>query len=175
MQKFDSALHILHLAGKSATVGSVLAGMEKHSWVHLACHAEQKTEEPTQSAFCLEDGNLTLSHLITKSLPNADFAFLSACQTATGAENLSEESVHLAAGMLAAGYRSVIATMWSIKDDDAPLVADEVYRSLASGSQPDSIKAAHALHLAVQRLRKELEGGGKEAFLSWIPFIHVGL
>ncbi|KAJ6487356.1 hypothetical protein DFH09DRAFT_841575, partial [Mycena vulgaris] len=41
---------------------------------------------------------------------------LSACQTARGAKGLQEESVHLAAGMLLAGYRGVIATMWSIMD-----------------------------------------------------------
>ncbi|KAI0082963.1 hypothetical protein BDY19DRAFT_981531, partial [Irpex rosettiformis] len=53
-------------------------------------------------------------------LPNADLAVLSACQTATGDEKLSEEAVHLAAGMLNIGYKSVIGTMWSISDYIAP-------------------------------------------------------
>jgi CHAT domain-containing protein len=89
--------------------------METHSWIHFACHAVQESK-PTKSAFCLHDKHLELSTIITKSFPYADFAFLSACQTATGDENLSEEAVHLAAGLMLAGYRGVIATMWSIKD-----------------------------------------------------------
>jgi CHAT domain-containing protein len=170
-----SNLHVHSLLGELATVENVIEAMEKYSWVHLACHAAQDTSEPTQSAFYLQDGSLPLSKIITKSFPHADFAFLSACQTATGDENLSEEAVHLAAGMLAAGYRSVIATMWSIKDVDAPLIATDVYSHLINCSQPDSTQAAHALHHAVKCLRKELEKSGKPSFLSWVPFIHVGM
>jgi hypothetical protein len=40
-------------------------------------------------------------------------------QTATGSQALQDESVHLAAGMLLAGYRGVIGTTWSIMDNDA--------------------------------------------------------
>jgi len=43
---------------------------------------------------------LKLSEIISMSLPRANLAFLSACQTATGAEDLSDEAVHLAAGMV---------------------------------------------------------------------------
>ena len=89
----------------------VLEGMEEGSWVHLACHAVQHSSIsslPTESAFCLHSRDLTLLKIMTKSFHNADFAFLSACQTATGDEALLEEAVHLAAGMLAAGYQSVI-------------------------------------------------------------------
>ena len=64
---------------------------------------------PSESAFCLQNGRLTLSTIITKSFPHADFAFLSESaslrQTAAGDKNLSEGAVRLAAGMLAAGYR----------------------------------------------------------------------
>jgi CHAT domain-containing protein len=90
------------LPGELATVNSVLEGMEEASWIHLACHAVQRPSSPTESAFCLHNGDLTLSKIITKSFRNTDFAFLSACQTATGDENLPDEAVHLAAGMLAA-------------------------------------------------------------------------
>jgi CHAT domain-containing protein len=174
IKQFDSSLNIHSLPGESAMVDRVLEGMEERSWVHLACHAVQHPSSPTKSALCLHDGELTLSKIITKSFRNADFAFLSACQTATGSENLPDEAVHLAAGMLAAGYRSVIATMWSIRDKDAPLIAGEVYPRLVSGPAPDSTMAAHALHHAVKRLRGELGETGSRAFLSWVPFIHVG-
>ncbi|KIM88292.1 hypothetical protein PILCRDRAFT_771082 [Piloderma croceum F 1598] len=163
------------LEGSVASMKSVIKGMESHSWVHLACHAVQNRVEPTKSAFCLHDGHLELSTIITKQFLHADFAFLSACQTATGDEKLSEEAVHLAAGLLLAGYRGVIATMWSIKDEDAPVIADHVYSELFSDAEPDSTKAALALHHAVKRLHEMKGDKGDLAFLSWVPFIHVGV
>jgi CHAT domain-containing protein len=71
-----------------------------------------------------------------------------------------------------AGYCGVIATMWSIKDKDAPVIADHVYSDLFNDTEPDSTKAALALHHAVKSLRQQ---EGDSAFLSWVPFIHVGI
>jgi CHAT domain-containing protein len=115
---------------------------------------------------------LELSTIIIKSFPHADFAFLSACQTATGDETLPEEAVHLAAGLMLAGYHSIIATMWSIQDKDAPVITGHVYNELFSNTEPDSSGAALALHHAVKLLRQQV---GDSAFLSWVPFIHLGL
>jgi CHAT domain-containing protein len=166
----DFGVHALE--GSAALVERVVEGMETYSWVHLACHAVQDTVEPIRSALCLHDGRLELSKIITKSFPDADFAFLSACQTAMGDEKLSEEAVHLAAGLILAGYQGVVATMWSINDKDAPVIADHVYSDLFNDAEPDSAKAALALHNAVKYLRQQV---GDSAFLSWVPFIHMGI
>ena len=148
----------------------VIKGMEQSSWVHFACHGIQDSVNPTQSALILKGGVcLTLSKISQLSLSHAELAFLSACQTATGDEVMSEEAVHLAAGMLLAGYRGVIATMWSIMDNEAPQVANEVYRKFFEERAPNSLRTAHFLHAAVQKLRVE----GK-SFLSWVPFVHYG-
>ncbi|KIM85774.1 hypothetical protein PILCRDRAFT_776987 [Piloderma croceum F 1598] len=163
------------LEGSVASVKSVIEGMESRSWVHLACHAVQNRVEPTKSAFCLHDRHLELSTIITKQFLNANFAFLSVCQTATGDEKLSEEAAYLAAGLLLAGYRGVIATMWSINDEDAPVIMDCVYSELFSDAEPDSTKAALALHHAVKHLHEMKGDKGDLAFLSWVPFIHVGV
>jgi CHAT domain-containing protein len=109
------------------TVAAVLEGMKTHSWVHLACHGIQ---DSLDSAFALEDGKLKLSTLMTQSLPHAEIAFLSACQTASGDEQLPEEAVHLAAGMLNVGYKSVIGTMWSIGDLQATEIAGKFYKAM---------------------------------------------
>jgi CHAT domain-containing protein len=162
----------LHLTGPAASVEQVLSNIEKFSWIHFACHAEQATGTPTDSAFCLHNGQLKLSKIISMSNKDAEFAFLSACQTATGDKKLSNEAVHLAAGMQFAGYRSVIATMWSIRDNDAPIVADRVYSHIFRGAEPNSTEAAHALHHAVKELRKQV---GDLEFMSWVPFIHIGI
>ncbi|KAJ7930384.1 CHAT domain-containing protein [Mycena leptocephala] len=95
---------VLRLDRHMATIEEVQKGMKESRWVHFACHGVQSTS-PTESALLLAGSSqLTLSNIIQLSLPNADLAFLSACQTATGSQQLQDESVHLAAGMLLAGY-----------------------------------------------------------------------
>ncbi|KAJ7466076.1 CHAT domain-containing protein [Mycena latifolia] len=171
-----STIPILRLERDLTTIDSVEDGMRKSRWAHFACHGVQDILNPTNSALLLaENSRLTLSRIIQLSLPDTDLAFLSACQTATGSTSLEDESVHLTAGMLLAGYRGVIGTMWSIKDNDAPKVAGDVYAHLFKTSPPDSKKAAEALHLAVGELRESDRAGGIESFAHWVPFIHVGV
>jgi CHAT domain-containing protein len=156
-----------------ATIENVQKGMKESRWVHFACHGVQSAS-PIESALLLAGSSrLTLSNIIELSLPNAELAFLSACQTATGSKGLQDESVHLTAGMLLAGYRGVIGTMWSIGDNVAPQVASDVYGHLLKVSPPDSTRAAEALHLAIWKLQDQL--GAKESFLRWVPFIHFGV
>ena len=171
-------VQFLCLEGEVATVDQGIANMETHTCIHFACHAYQNTQEPLRSSFMLNDGGLELSKIIKRNLEGADLAYLSACQTSTGDEKLSEEAVHLAAGMLAAGYRGVIATMWSISDQHGPQVAEDFYARLISQDleqdQPSSLStdnAAHALHYSTQKLRKQLG----DLVLDWIPYVHFGL
>ena len=86
---------------------------------------------------------------------NAELAFLSACQTAVGDEKIPEESAHLAAGMLAVGFKGVVATMWSIRDEDAPVVVEEYYKKLLGFRNTGNVQrgqtgAAYALHEATR-------------------------
>ncbi|CAG8686530.1 518_t:CDS:1, partial [Acaulospora colombiana] len=158
------------LEGPRGTKERVMEGMKDCNWLHLACHGIQKVDEPTKSALLLHDGRLTLEEIIQLDLPQAEFAFLSACQTTTGDQSLSEEAVHIAGGMLLAGYRGVIATMWSIRDELAPMVTDEFYRHIMEQEgRPDCMNAAEALHLSVQKLRKQ---PGIQ-LTDWIPFVHL--
>lgn len=88
---------------------------------------------------------------------------------------MPEEAVHLAAGMLAAGFSTVFATMWSIGDADAPIVAKEVYTYLLTGNDQgvdNRGRRAHALHYAVERLRMNV---GEKEFVRWVPFVHFGI
>ena len=155
----------------SGTVEGVLAQMKHAHWVHFACHGVQDTTNPTESGLCLADRRrLKVSDIIGLSRPRGGLAFLSACQTATGDKALADEAVHIAAGMLFAGYGGVVGTMWSINDRVAPLVARDVYEQLFRTGVPSCREAAGALHDAVGQLRKR---GAR--FVEWLPFIHVGL
>ncbi|KAF8815990.1 hypothetical protein BYT27DRAFT_7128364 [Phlegmacium glaucopus] len=163
----------------AATVNEVKRMMESHSWIHFACHGSQDTKNALQSTFYLHDGQLVLSEIIKKQLDNADLAFLSACRTSTGEEKLSEEAVHLAGGMLAAGYRGVVATMWSIMDQYGPEIAVDFYKHILGGEagkgqkELNSDMAAYALHYATGRIRKKL-GDSELALLAWVPYVHFG-
>ena len=162
---------ITTLIQSEATTERVKGGMRTATSVHFACHGIQDIEHPTGSGLLLAGSEtLMLSEIITMKLGSKDLAFLSACQTATGDASLSDEAVHLAAGMLLAGYQGVIATMWTISDSHAPQVAKDVYKHLFQNQQAGAGNAAEALHLAVRNFR---ESGAP--FHSWVPFIHFGV
>ncbi|KDN34203.1 hypothetical protein RSAG8_12709, partial [Rhizoctonia solani AG-8 WAC10335] len=159
------------LIDNQATTSIVLDAMEQHDWVHLACHAHQNVSDPTKSGFFLHDGTLDLTSITRRSFKNKGLAFLSACQTATGDQELPDEAIHLASGMLMAGYPSVIATMWSVVDQDAPFVADKVYARLMKDGKVGNGEAGKALHDAVAGLREKV---GEKEFARWVPYIHIG-
>ncbi|KAG2015028.1 hypothetical protein CC2G_008338 [Coprinopsis cinerea AmutBmut pab1-1] len=180
------AIRNLSLEGKDSPVDVALKKMAEYSCIHFACHAVQDMEDALESGFFMYDRRLNLSTIIESNLENSDLAFLSACQTSAGNESFAEEAVHLAAGMLAAGYRGVVATMWSIADGHAPMVAEEFYRRLfegeaggedgggACGSGITGSAAAFALHYAVGRLRDSLDES-EASLLAWMPYVHFGL
>lgn len=98
-----------------------------------------------------------------------DFAFLSACKTATGGVTLPDEAVTLAAALHYTGYRHVIGTLWSIHDETAATVAEVVYADLTSAGAFEPGRAAAALHAAMRGLR---DAG--TPLSHWTPFTHTG-
>jgi len=164
--------HVTLVESSDGTVNEVLGLMKEADWVHFACHGIQDAANPANSGLCLADRRrLKLGDIIAVSRPHGGLAFLSACQTAMGNERLSDEAIHIVAGMLFAGYGAVIGTMWKISDNIAPDVARDVYGQLfRNGTRPDYREAARALHDAIRRVRQS-----NVPFGEWLPFIHVGL
>ncbi|KAF8185851.1 CHAT domain-containing protein [Mycena galopus ATCC 62051] len=159
------------LIGENTTVDSVKQTLNDCAWIHLACHGEQNIIEPPKSCLQLYGGSLELETILQMSLPNAEFVFLAACQTAKGDAALVNESFHLGGGFIAAGFQGVIATMWSMMDEDGPVVAEAVYSHLlASGERPRASEAAKALQIAVRKMR---DAGVPHE--RWVPFIHLGI
>jgi CHAT domain-containing protein len=99
-------------AAESASRDEVSVLFNSKNMVHLACHGIQHPTLPHTSRFCLKDGSLTVLDLMNMELKDGFFAFLSACETAKGDVQHADESIHLAAAMLFAGFKSVVATMW---------------------------------------------------------------
>ncbi|KAJ7511636.1 CHAT domain-containing protein [Mycena galericulata] len=159
------------VVGKTATPDAVKSQLLDFSWLHLACHGTQDLTHPTKSRLLLYERDLELETILQMPLSNSEFVFLAACQTAMGDAELVNESFHLGGGFIAAGFRGAIGTMWSIDDQDGPLVAESVYSHLFRDSrQPEASDAAEALHLAVNELRAR-----GRPYRSWVPFIHMGV
>ncbi|KAJ7227002.1 CHAT domain-containing protein [Mycena pura] len=170
-----------------ATVQTSLAHLRQSSIVHFACHGVQDLAQPHESSLILSDGQIKVSELMHRPeddggdtvKDNFFFAFLSACETAKGDPNAPNEAMHLAATLLFTGFRSVVATLWTMQDEDGPKIADKFYEYLFKncnfGSNPpvlpDLNKSAEALHYAVLQLRREPD----ISFKRWVPFVHYGL
>jgi CHAT domain-containing protein len=161
------------LHGSEATVDRVSCSLDSCSWAHFACHGSQDPMLGTKSAFSLHDGHLELSEIASKRLSSGQFAFLSACHAASGIHHLPGEAMHLAAGIQFAGFPSVIATMWSICDEDATKVAKHTYQYLfRNGLQKlTPSDAATALNRAILHLRED----PLVTVDRWAPFVHFGI
>ncbi|KAF7789560.1 hypothetical protein EIP86_000506 [Pleurotus ostreatoroseus] len=159
------------LIDESAQTQDVQTYMADYSWVHFICHGIQ-SPRPLESSFKLQDQHLKLIDLVHSYLPRAELAFLSACNTATGdIEGTPDEFIHLAAAMQFCGFRSVIGTLWPMRDQDGPVVAQDFYKHLlgAEGSA-DVRNSARALHAAVKGLREN-----DVPIECWINFVHFGI
>jgi CHAT domain-containing protein len=102
----------VEIIASAATVDRVTDRVQSAQLVHLACHGTQDLDDALESGFHLRDGKLTVSKLMNLNLDKAWFAYLSACETAKGDDEQPDQVVHLAAAMLHAGFKSVVATMW---------------------------------------------------------------
>lgn len=164
--------NIENMNGLDATVIQVSSALDECSWVHFACHGLQHPTSGMKSAFVLHDGNLELGQIASKRLGLAQFAYLSVCQAASGLNELPGKAMHLAAGIQFAGFPGVIATMWSVHDEDAPKVAEHTYQYLLRNGLEglDPSEAAAALNYAISHLRKD----ATVTMDRWAPFIHFG-
>ncbi|HKS99395.1 MAG TPA: CHAT domain-containing protein, partial [Rugosimonospora sp.] len=158
------------LLGPQATAERVREQLPRHDWIHLACHGGQRADDPVMGALHLSSGSLTVTDLGWTDLAAMQFAYLSACRTATGTMNLLDEAIHPAAALRVAGCRHVVAAMWAVSDDTAVEVVSEVYGTLTAADRPPGSGIAEVLHRTVRRMRAE----DPHAPTRWIPFIHLG-
>lgn len=164
--RLGPACHVLY-AG-DATVTAVRTALRSHRLVHFSCHGEQDLTAPSKGSLSLWDGTLTVTDLSAREL-NGEFAFLAACKTATGSVSLPNEAISLAAAIHFAGYRHVIATLWTAHDYASAEITQMVYGDLAASGRLEPARSAEALHAAVRHLR-----GINPRPSWWTPFIHVG-
>ncbi|MFI6409367.1 CHAT domain-containing protein [Streptomyces sp. NPDC050548] len=153
------------LHGADATVDAVARLLPRHRHLHAACHGVAREGLRLY-------GGAYLSPLRLSRIPatSAEFAFLSACETATPDPEVLDEAVHPAAVLYFGGFRQVVASLYPVQDATAALVADSVYAGMTEEDGLRPARAARSLHAALAELRRAhpaLPG-------RWVPYIHVG-
>ena len=167
--------HVTTLFSAKATPAAVLARLPDHSFAHIVSHGILEPGKPFEASFKLHRGKrLQLLDIVRSQLPDAEFAFLSACHTAELTdESIADEVLHLAAAMQFCGFRSVVGTMWAMADTDGPDLAKYFYESVFSDEtrgERHYERTAVALRDAVVKLRRK-GGIGLE---RWVNFVHYG-
>jgi len=157
------------------TSAKALAGTAR--MLHFACHGLLNDKDPLASALALtpdekNDGFLQGWEVLGLNLP-ADLTVLSACDTALGQVTRSEGVDGLVRCLLFAGSRSVLASLWQIKDDSTACLMTHFYQNLAGGDSKDV-----ALQKAMKSVRATKEWNGKRRDWSrpyyWSPFTLSG-
>ncbi|KAG1824297.1 CHAT domain-containing protein [Suillus variegatus] len=179
----DSELELVHklvpatanrttISGDAATRAGALEALQQNTWVHLACHGKQDPEQPYDSHFVMKDEHLTLLDIMERHLPQAEFAFLSACHTAVGDDETPDEVIHLAAGLQFSGFKSVVGTLWEVDDSVAKHVVEAFYGymfgDLKKGGVMDCTRAAWALNCATHAVKT------KVPLEQRMVFVHIG-
>ena len=175
VQCLNTVTRVTTLLGKRAKASAVLKGLQDHHFSHFICHGNLVPEKPFDASFGLYGGNrLTLLDIVRARLPNAEFAFLSACHTAELTEgSIADEGLHLAAAVQYCGFRSVVGTMWAMADQDGGDLAKHFYNLMFSNDEPGvpyHKRSARALRDAVQCMRKEK----RLPLEQWVNFVHFG-
>lgn len=118
-----------------------------------------------------DDGILTAQEIATLDLSSVRWAVLSACETGTGRVQVGEGVLGLRRAFRIAGARTLITSLWSVKDDATRDWMRAFYEaSLDEGL--DTRSAARAASLAVLRTRRA--AGDDHHPFYWAAFIASG-
>ncbi len=151
------------LVGEDATRENLSRLAKGCRFVHLATHGLYRKDNPMFSALQLGDARLSLLDIYKLDL-EVELVVLSGCGTGLSDVQGSDELVGLTRGLLFAGARSVLATLWDVNDDSTAEFMSHLYGRLTDGSRP-----ADALRHAMRSLRE-----AHPHPYYWAPFVLTG-
>jgi CHAT domain-containing protein len=131
--------------------------------LHLACHAQFRSDNPLFSAVQLGDGWFTARDAYGLRL-NCGLVTLSACETGMNAVAPGDELLGLTRGFLSAGSASVLLSLWTIDDEATAELMTTFYAELGQAKS-----AAAALRRAQMNLLQQ-----RPHPFFWSPFVLVG-
>ena len=160
------------VTGARATKDEVLRRLQQVALVHIAAHGCLKTGEialcpnPTRASRTPEydDFVLTISDVLEVKL-RARLVVLSCCHSGQGKVK-AEGVVGIARAFLAAGARSVLASLWTIDDEATKEFMRRFYQNLLGGR-----RASESLNQAMKCLRESHNYGDVK---YWAPFVLIG-
>lgn len=131
--------------------------------LHLACHAQFRSDNPLFSSLRLGDGWFTARDAYELKL-NCGLVTLSACETGMSTIAPGEELMGLARGFLSAGTPTVMMSLWTIDDEATTELMVAFYSELARSESPATALRAAQMKLLQQRQHP----------FFWSPFVLVG-
>lgn len=137
------------LLDEQAGVQALLAQLSGTEVLHLACHAEFRSDSPAHSALHLGDGLLTAAQIEEQTLA-ARLVVLSACHTGSAHAAPGDEGIGLVRAFLLAGAHEVVASLWAVDDAATAQLMAHFYRHWCSNGR----RAAPALQQAQHDLRQ---------------------
>jgi tetratricopeptide (TPR) repeat protein len=159
----DPPPRVLHEA--AATRAAVLDALPSCRRLHFIGHGYQDLANPALGGLRLADGDLTALELTAVRLSHAELAYLSSCEGAARGVAVLDDSLPPAFAFLAAGFRDVIAALWSVGDSAAADLAERFYRRLSACGAGG---VAEALHGTVREMRSACPPE------VWAAYIHLG-
>jgi CHAT domain-containing protein len=118
--------------GDQATVAQLRALAGQADVLHLACHAQFRSDNPRFSALHLADAALTVEQAEGLAL-RAATVVLSACETGMAELASGDEQVGLVRAFLVAGASRVLASLWPVDDEVTSRFMGAFYAALVQG------------------------------------------
>jgi len=131
--------------------------------VHIATHGQFRRDNPMFSSIRLGSGPVGVLDLYQLRL-HADLVTLSGCSTGLNAVVGGDELLGLVRGLLYAGARTVLLTLWDAYD----LSTSDFMKAFYGHAQSGASKA-EALQLAMRELRERYPHP-----FYWAPFVLIG-
>jgi CHAT domain-containing protein len=110
-------------------------------FIHIASHGHFRPDSPLFSAIQLGDGLLNLYDLYRMNL-QVELLTLSGCVTGMNAVEEGDELLGLTRGLLYAGARSLLLSLWDVDDRSTADFMKEFYRELQKRRKIDAFQLA---------------------------------
>lgn len=131
--------------------------------IHIATHGTFRQDNPMFSGIKLGDGYLSLYDLYQFKL-EADLVTLSGCATGLNVVTAGDELLGLIRGLLYAGARSLLLSLWNVHDRSTTDLMRHFYRRFQDGADK-----ASALQGAMHDMRHRYPHP-----YHWAPFVLIG-
>ncbi|MGE3841522.1 MAG: CHAT domain-containing protein [Vicinamibacterales bacterium] len=151
------------LIGDSATDARLREDGATARVVHIATHGRFRSDNPLFSSIRLADRDLTLFDLYQLRL-SADLVTLSGCVTGLNVVAAGDELIGLTRGLLFAGARAVLVSLWEVHDQATAGLMAGFYARQSAGEP-----SAEALAAAMRDVRERFPHP-----YYWAPFVLVG-